>query len=395
MNLSKFSKFCFLLRENAILEELQNIIKNYELIFTVFNKGKYILKFLDSSNNTINLTIDYDSIHLTKICNNCFSNITINNNYLLKKTNLEKREKGIIITETKKLFDYTDKYTKQIVLTDLIEDRYAFSYKKLDPLINCKNCKLLNFEELFSKIKQAKLCFAFLDESELHTNFSIHLDNMVNWANRNYIDKSKTTKIFINGENISELFNIEEGPDKAYRIYDLYHGIINKRNENDIISINLGNISNNAFNYKSFIGITDKEEEIVGKNEDFLSIEYEEYLSNFFNEKFGYNGEIIFEREGLLRAINHKISSADIIKRNIEKKLGIPYCEFELLDLEEQHKLIEKVTGKKIKPDFIMRIDGIPIDDKHILTREKTERKFNEIIDGKPKSFLKQLFRKK
>ena len=235
----------------------------------------------------------------------------------------------------------------------------------------------------------------FLKKSELHTNFSVHLDNMINWPHKNYKDKSHTTKIFVNNENISELFNIEEGPDKLYRIYDLYHGIINKRNENDIISINLGHISNNAFNYISFIGITDKEEEIVGKKGNILSTEYADYLSNFFHEKFGYNGEIIFERNSLLRAINHKVSSIDIIKCDIERKLGIPYCEFELLDLEEQHKLIEKISNKKMKPDLRMRINGIPIDDEHVLTSEKTEKKFNEIIDGKAKSFIKRLFTKK
>ena len=108
-NLKGLSKFCYLLKENVIFEEIQNIIKNFELIATVFSNGKYILKFLDFNNNAINLTIDYDSIHITKIYNNVFSNITINSNYLLKKTDIEKREKGVIITKTKKLFDSTEK----------------------------------------------------------------------------------------------------------------------------------------------------------------------------------------------------------------------------------------------------------------------------------------------
>ena len=160
-NLKGLSKFCYLLKENVIFEEIQNIIKNFELIATVFSNGKYILKFLDFNNNAINLTIDYDSIHITKIYNNVFSNITINSNYLLKKTDIEKREKGVIITKTKKLFDSTEKYSNQIVLTDLIEDRYAFSYENLNSLINYKNSKFLNFDELFTKIRQAELCFDF------------------------------------------------------------------------------------------------------------------------------------------------------------------------------------------------------------------------------------------
>ncbi len=36
-----------------------------------------------------------------------------------------------------------------------------------------------------------------------------------------------------------------------------------------------------------------------------------------------------------------KLSGAELAKKELEKELGIPYSEFEMLDLDEQHKLIE------------------------------------------------------
>lgn len=394
INLKEISKYCYLLKEDAISEEIKQIINNYELIVTIFSNGKYILKFLDENDNTINLIIDADSIHITKVENDSFTSVTINNSLLLKQTNIEKRKKGIIITENRKIFERTKKYGNRLVLTDLIEDRYVFSDKKLDNLLAYSNSRNLSFEELFSRIKHTELCYTLSDYCDLYTNFSAHLESVFDWHKKSD-SNSQPTKMFINGENLSSLFNIADGPDKIYRIYDLYRGIINERNEQDIISINTGQLSDNTFNYKRFIGITDKEEEIVGTKEKIISTEYVDYLADFFNEKFGYSGEITFERDTLLKAITHRMSAIEIIKKDIEARLGIPYSEFEMLDLDEQHKLIEKVTGKKKKPDCRMHIDGIPLDKKHILTREGAEKRLSKIVNDKPKSFFKKIIRKK
>lgn len=83
-----------------------------------------------------------------------------------------------------------------------------------------------------------------------------------------------------------------------------------------------------------------------------------------------------------------KLSGAELAKKELEKELGIPYSEFEMLDLDEQHKLIEKKTGKKIKPDHRLYIDGIPMDDDHIITREQVNKRIEEITATGPKKVL-------
>jgi hypothetical protein len=108
------------------------------------------------------------------------------------------------------------------------------------------------------------------------------------------------------------LFDVNDGPDKLYRVYDLYRGIINPRNEGDIISINSDFMSEEAFDYKRFIGITDIEDEIAGESKKTLSPEYVDYLTNFFKEAFGYTGSVELDRFSLLSAINHQTYSAEM-----------------------------------------------------------------------------------
>lgn len=83
-----------------------------------------------------------------------------------------------------------------------------------------------------------------------------------------------------------------------------------------------------------------------------------------------------------------KLSGAELAKKELEKELGIPYSEFEMLDLDEQHKLIEEKTGKKIKFDNRLYIDGIPMDDDHIITREQVNKRIEEITATGPKKVL-------
>lgn len=82
---------------------------------------------------------------------------------------------------------------------------------------------------------------------------------------------------------------------------------------------------------------------------------------------------------------DRKLSGAELAKKELEKELGIPYSEFEMLDLDEQHKLIEKKTGKKIKPDYRLYIDGIPMDENHVITRAQANRRIEEITATGPK----------
>ena len=62
--------------------------------------------------------------------------------------------------------------------------------------------------------------------------------------------------------------------------------------------------------------------------------------------------------------------------------------------IDKQHKLIEKVTSKKLQSDYRLHIDGIPIDEDHIMTREKIDKRIETITEDNPKSFFKRMFKK-
>lgn len=73
-----------------------------------------------------------------------------------------------------------------------------------------------------------------------------------------------------------------------------------------------------------------------------------------------------------------------LLKKQIEKEFGIPYEIFCELDPEVIEKLIETKIGKKLKPDYRVIIDGIPIDKDHVIERREIDgmlsNKFEKLI---------------
>ena len=88
-----------------------------------------------------------------------------------------------------------------------------------------------------------------------------------------------------------------------------------------------------------------------------------------------------------MKAIKHKLSAVETSKRTVERMLGIPYQEFEQLDIDEQHKLIEAKSGKKLTPDKTKYMDCVPVDQVKIYS-DSTQN------GDKPKSILKTIFGK-
>ena len=81
----------------------------------------------------------------------------------------------------------------------------------------------------------------------------------------------------------------------------------------------------------------------------------------------------------------------EVVNKEIEKLFGISYSEYEKLSIEERHKLIEKKTGKKVKPDYRLYIDGIPIDEDHILTMAEVDKKLDKIAYSLPERIIKKV----
>lgn len=79
-----------------------------------------------------------------------------------------------------------------------------------------------------------------------------------------------------------------------------------------------------------------------------------------------------------------------LLKKQIEKEFGIPYEIFCELDPEVIEKLIETKIGKKLKPDYRVIIDGIPIDKDHVIER----REIDGMLSNKFEKFIKVFKRK-
>ena len=70
-------------------------------------------------------------------------------------------------------------------------------------------------------------------------------------------------------------------------------------------------------------------------------------------------------------------------KQSIARITGLPFEELDALSPDEFSKYLEEKTGKKATYDTRYRINGIPIDDDHIITMGEVDQKIDEISRSK------------
>lgn len=170
----------------------------------------------------------------------------------------EKRTKGSIIEILEKTYGFTKFSEKERYLIHLISKRFIFNKNVL-----FSNILIDEYMEYAQR-----LCI-------FQTTFETHYDTLKKYPDSSYRYK----KTLLNGEDISVVYDVVEGKDRIMRIYDLYNGIRNKRNRNDIKGIQMGLIRKESFGYKETVGITAMEDAICGAS--FLINQYVEELSNY------------------------------------------------------------------------------------------------------------------
>ena len=84
---------------------------------------------------------------------------------------------------------------------------------------------------------------------------------------------------------------------------------------------------------------------------------------------------------------------AEYAKKEVEKIIGIPYEEYEKLDIDEQHKLIKKKTGKKFKYDTRTYIDGVPVEEEHNISLKEANNYFDK-LKCESKNIIKKILKK-
>jgi len=393
LDLNSIYRFCKLLKADSIKAEIDEHIKGCSLNSIERKNGVWNCFFESENDKNIYLKISDDNIGIIKSSNNTFERISIDVSLLLSHRIIEKRPDGIIYSVIFKQFLPSGRFKNELVLTDMTEDRYVFTKTNLEKLMDDFSFDEDTLGKFSLKLRTLEYNEALAITSDFVSRFSTHMNYYGIWTDgRKIKDNIYPTRTYLNSEEVSNIFDVNDGPDKLNRVFDLYRGIINSRNEKDINWINLGFLSQDAYDLKGLKGIAEKEDSIVGKSTISVSDEYINYLKQLFNNKFGYKGDLQLDRDSILTAITYKISGIELVKRQVERKLGISYEEYEKLDIDEQHRLIEQKTGEKVKPDYRLYIDGIPMDEEHIITRDQIDKRMSKLTENGHKKLLRKIF---
>lgn len=369
---NKIIDYCTLTKNDTIKNEVIEILKGYRL-YDINLKEDVITCYLNKDKeNDIKLSVRKDSIEILK--NNPVKQelIKIHSNLDMSEKSLEKRPNGVIFSVVTKSFKDSSIFKNKTVLSNLIEQRYTFTDDTLSSYFKGKSFSQI-FEDLVNYYENADLesIMDYNSTFEIHTSLSRNPNTGLLYENFH---------TFLNGEDLGNIYNISNSPNKVYRIYDLYNGLITPRNESDIDLIHDEFLSDKGFNLRELKDLTFEENNLVGPTIIPVSQEYYQYVKTFLKEKYGYFGEIAFDRETLLSAITYKMSASELVKKDIARILGMTYEDFIMLDILEQQKLVEQVTHKKIKQDTIGK-EGRKIEKKNFNVSSITpnERKENPL----------------
>lgn len=355
-----------------IKRDFEEFIEGYDTADLDLDTDNCSCTLRDSDDNYVVINRYKDTIKAVKYTDYSKEFYTINDNSIIH-ISLVKKDNGVVYSIIKKEFAASKKYNNEGVLSDISEERYVLSRDKIMDIFGIEDLDNTLPNTLFIKVKNCYddgLLYSLADHS---SSFSSEINNSYVSRGRK---KSYPTITYFNDTDVSRIYNLD-GEDMLYRIFDLYKGVINPRCEKDILNIGLGFLSEDAFDLFGASGIRKHEESIVGADDDF--IDYYEYLREFFERQFAYAGDFSLDRESILNVIGYKKYSGDVAKRIVSQRIGIPYEEFDQLDLDEQQRIIESVNGKKMGYDLRHYIDGIPLDRDHIVTMEDAEKRMDEL----------------
>lgn len=108
-----------------------------------------------------------------------------------------------------------------------------------------------------------------------------------------------------------------------------------------------------------------------------------EFRTAYFVKKCREKNKNVVESE------NETYQLSEQTKENISRVIGLPFDEIVNMDFEDLEQHIEQKIGKKPTYDLRMRIDGIPMDEEHIITIEQVDKEFDKTTSG-PRLVLKR-----
>ena len=75
---------------------------------------------------------------------------------------------------------------------------------------------------------------------------------------------------------------------------------------------------------------------------------YAIYIINLLRNKYDYKGDILLDNDFINDVITYKPSGIEVVKRELEKNIGMPYDKFETLDADDQHEVLKEARENKI-----------------------------------------------
>lgn len=410
-SLDRIYQFCYLLKNKCLAKEIKEYLKGY-VVEETDKKNFHEINLKNELGHSINITFKNSYFSMLKTTDNTVEKTTIYPltetistnrpnpqilypNILMRQRIIEKRPNGIIIRDIEKHYALSHRFNNQIVLADIRELRYTYTKETAEKTF--KNLKFDKSSPMTYLLKSRQLEInnnTLEDYCNYSSNFESHMNYYDNGDVRHIKDNIYPHRTYLNGEEVTRLYDLIDGPDKIYRVYDLYRGVINPRNEQDIHSINLGLLSADSYDLITLKGIKEQENSLAGQSLEPTE-EYHNYLKKFFNVKYGYQEEFNLDRDSILKVINYQMPVNEKVKKIVETKLGIPYEEYEKLDWQEQYKLIEEKTGQKVLPNYLLHLDGIPMDKDHMFTNEKANKAIDKITESTPKRLLRSIFKKR
>lgn len=301
-NINKLSKYSELLDYIEIQKLVSEMLYRYNLkSIKRLNKTEVVCNFLDRENNKIELTLTGNNLifekslkyekEITKILrgNN-------NVNPIVVRYNCKKRKNGLVITKTVRYYGRTIFNLEENLLTDLWEERYVFSSDNKGIKATVGSFDLISKDNIESII---------YNEADIKTSFYTRMRRLSRTDTdfRIVSDIPRPTLVYFNDEDVSIYYDMIEGPDKIYRVFDLYRGIINAKNIQDIKNISFGFMTSDGFDLRTRLGITEKENKMLGDSIE-PSIEYQDSVKELFSKELGYNEDFAFDRTSLVNCFN-------------------------------------------------------------------------------------------
>ena len=313
--LDRAYKFSKLLKIDAIREEIEQNLNGYSFKTAELKNSEWLFSYTDKIDDHLSLTISSNNISLLKITDNKVERMAVNENLILSHRTIDKRENGLIYSIIEKQFAPSRRFKNQIVLISLIERRYTFTKESIKSLIDSIDFDKEKLMHFLLKLRMLENKVDLKEKCDYYSQFSTHMNYYAHcYGGRKTKDNIYPTRTFLNEQEISSMYNID-GPDKLYRIFDLYRGIINTRNEKDINSIHLELLPHDIYDLKALKGITEQEDLLVGKSLEIISQDYIAYLKQMLYDNFGYKGDLSLDRESVLFGILYEMSDLKIKKK--------------------------------------------------------------------------------